>query len=216
MDIVENDRTPLIAISTSALAAAIERLFDEDAVAVPFLSREWRARLLDEARTLSFRRARPTVGEGDRTVRQDFDICMTIPDESSLHELRRTTALMLDAALAMIDPCPLDHALRFNDIVVQRYRSGSSGISPHRDHLRYVDLVALLPLSGESRFYVCTSRSGMGARDVPSHPGDLILMRAPGFCGRKDRPFHGVSDIEGERYSVGLRHDATKVDREAI
>ena len=32
-------------------------------------------------------------------------------------------------------------------------------------------------------------------------------MRAPGFHGRKDRPFHFLDGITVERYSLGMRYD---------
>ena len=50
-------------------------------------------------------------------------------------------------------------------------------------------------------------RSGRGAREVPCPPGDLLLMRAPGFAGRRDRPFHYLSDVTQARLTLGLRHD---------
>ena len=77
--------------------------------------------------------------------------------------------------------------------------------------MRYTGLVALIQLSGNGRFFVSDTRSGSGAREVAWRPGDLLLMRAPGFAGRKDRPFHYLSDIASERYSIGLRHDTQPV-----
>jgi hypothetical protein len=32
-------------------------------------------------------------------------------------------------------------------------------------------------------------------------------MRAPGFAGRRDRPFHYLSDVTQTRLALGLRHD---------
>lgn len=64
-------------------------------------------------------------------------------------------------------------------------------------------------LGGAGRFLICGDRSGSGAREIPFAPGDLLLMRAPGFQGRGDRPFHAVRDITAGRYILGLRHDAS-------
>jgi hypothetical protein len=36
-------------------------------------------------------------------------------------------------------------------------------------------------------------------------------MRAPGFQGSKERPFHYLADIQSTRYVFGLRHDQTKL-----
>jgi hypothetical protein len=32
-------------------------------------------------------------------------------------------------------------------------------------------------------------------------------MRAPGFAGRRDRPFHFLRDVTQARLALGLRHD---------
>lgn len=209
-----NDRLGTSFVATpDILAAVIRRLADEDAVATPFLDVASRDRILEDVRELPYRQARPIVGEGERIVRQDFDICMSIPEAHPLQTLLGSVGEALEVALSSIRPRPLAHPLRFNDLVVQRYKRGSSGISPHRDHARYVDLVALMPIGGDGRFYVCKSRDGAGAREVAAGPGDLILMRAPGLYGRTDRPFHGLRDISAERYSVGLRRDQTREDK---
>jgi hypothetical protein len=213
MELDERTIAASIIAAPASLASAIKRLANEDAVALRYLDEKARAGLLAEARALPYRTARPVVGEGARVVRQDFDICMAIPEDSLLHTLRRATSDVLEAALTLIEPRPLDHALCLNDIVVQRYAPGSAGISPHRDHLRYVGLVALLPLAGNGRFYVCASREGADAHEVPAVPGDLILMRAPGLHGRTDRPFHELRAVTAERYSIGLRHDSMPNDR---
>ena len=41
--------------------------------------------------------------------------------------------------------------------------------------------------------------------------GGLILMRAPGFAGLRDRPFHMLSDIQETRIGVGIRQDIEKL-----
>jgi hypothetical protein len=208
MALLDEDMTAAIVAPLEALATAISRLEREDAAALPFLAPGACETLLRLACALDYRRARPEVGEGARLVRQDFDICSSLPAESPLFALMRATAAALNAALARIVPPPLPEKLILNDLVVQRYAPGSSGISPHRDHIRYVGIVALLQLNGAGRFYVCDDRAGTGARDVPASPGDLILMRAPGLFGRTDRPFHALRDISAERYSVGMRQDS--------
>ncbi len=205
----KNTGAVAIVATTDALTAAIGRLAESDATVVPFLTGAARRALLAETQALPYRIARPVVGEGAHAVRQDFEICTAIPADSPLHALRRVTSDALESALARFDPRPLDHALVLNDLVVQRYATGSAGISPHRDHKRYVGLVALVPLSGSGQFAVCADRSGANAREVSAHLGDLLLMRAPGLFCRMDRPYHLLRDITAERYSVGLRQDST-------
>ncbi|MBT3170108.1 MAG: hypothetical protein HOM52_16585 [Rhodospirillaceae bacterium] len=186
----------------------LSRLAAEDVACLPLLPEPELAPLLDAARGLSYRTARGEVGAGARAVRQDFDICMAPPRPGPLWGLVARVEKFLGKAFAENRPALLDGPLILNDLVVQHYQAGSSGITAHRDHVRYTGLVALILLSGEGgRFFACTERSGEGAREIIWRPGNLLLMRAPGFAGRNDRPFHYLSDVTTERYSIGLRHD---------
>lgn len=185
----------------------IARLGREDAVSLPLLTEAWRRRLLDEAQTLSFEAAAPIVGEGERIVRQEFTYCTGFPRESAFRETAGALERLVNLALARLNPPPLAPFFPFNDLILQRYPPGSIGITPHRDHLRYVGLIAILILSGQARFAICSDRSGWLAREIAAAPGDLLLMRAPGFEGRRDRPFHFVADVAALRYSFGVRHD---------
>ena len=153
------------------------------------------------------------VGEGERSVWQDFEICMTFPERSIFRDFARVLEVMTNQALALMPEPPLAQ-VRYNDLAVQRYRPGSRGITPHRDHIRYQGLVALVILTGEARFYTCADRSGADAREIPSPPGCLLLMRAPGYAGAKTRPFHMLKDVASYRVSLGLRFD-TRADQAA-
>ena len=188
------------------LAAAIARLPDEDAVSLPLLGDGGRLPLLEAAKSLPYRPARPLVGEGARLVRQDFALSVTFSDDSPFRRFAAALEGLLRRALGRLSPALL-HDIRLNDLIVQHYRPGAAGITPHRDHVRYEGLVALVNLAGRARFCVCADRSGHDARALEDGPGVLLLMRAPGFAGRRDRPFHFLEDIGEERYSLGLRHD---------
>ena len=104
---------------------------------------------------------------------------------------------------------PLDYPFVINDFIVQRYLPGRKGITPHRDHVRYRGLVAIIVLGGTGSFWICSNRKGAGRCDIPAPPGSLLLMRAPDFAGRTDRPFHALSEITETRYSFGMRHDVS-------
>ena len=67
--------------------------------------------------------------------------------------------------------------------------------------------MAIVTLAGRASFFLCADRSGRDAREVPIPPGSLLLMRAPGFAGRRDRPFHMLSEVSETRIALGLRHD---------
>jgi len=189
------------------LAAGLDRLRSENAVSLPLLGEIDRQALARQAGHLAYRRATPKIGEGERAVRQDFELCMSIAKGSPFHDLATDLERRVARALHRLEPPPLAAPPRFNDLIVQRYAPGSRGITPHRDHLRYRDLVAIVNLAGRARFILCADRGGQGAREVPIPPGSLLLMRAPGFDARPDRPFHMLSEITETRIALGLRHD---------
>jgi hypothetical protein len=197
------------------IAAALARLAAEDAVSLPLLGPEACAPLVAAAEALSYRQARPVVGEGERQVLQDFEICMNPEPMTPFHDLAKALEDLVARGLARLDPPPLPAPPPLNDLVVQCYPVGSRGITPHRDHLRYRDLVALVNLAGRARFFICADRSGRDAREIPLPPGSVLLMRAPGFAGRSDRPFHMLSEVTETRISLGLRHDVQKVEAAA-
>ena len=190
------------------MAAALERVAREDAAVVPLLAPAECQELVDAGAELAFRSAKPVIGEGERAVYQDFDICLSIPPAHRLWQLTGAVERLIAAALGTMDRPPLE-ALPLNDLVLQRYPPGARGITPHRDHVRYVGLVVIVQMSGDGRFGLCADRSGAGARVLDAGPGDGILMRAPGFGGSKDRPFHFLDGITVERYSLGIRSDRT-------
>lgn len=190
----------------AGLAAAMARLRSEDATALPVLADRARQRLAAEAARLTFRRARPIVGNGERAVYQDFELTFDICRDGALARAAAALERLINAGLARMRPPPCP-PVSFNDRVVQRYAPGCRGITPHRDHLRYVSLVAILVMAGRGCFRLCADRSGRGAREVPAPPGSLLLMRAPGFAGGDRRPFHMLDEVTAERLTLGLRQD---------
>lgn len=195
------------AATPAAVASTIERLAVEDAASLPLLDLPARRRLTAATARLSFRPATPVIGAGANAVHQQFELCMTFPPASLFVSFASALERLVDAALACLSPPPVDRPFRFNDLIVQRYAPGGLGITAHRDHLRYEGLIAVIPLSGAARFFVCADRGGHAAREVPAPPGSLVLMRGPGYAGRRDRPFHFVQDVTRRRLSLGLRYD---------
>ena len=191
-----------------AMGAALEGVVREDAAVVPLLAPDECQEFIDTSADLSYRSAKPVIGEGERAVYQDFDICLSIPEPHPLWQLTQAVERLIAAALGTMAEPPLE-TLPLNDLVLQRYPPGARGITPHRDHVRYVGLVVIVQMSGDGRFGLCTDRSGAGARVLDAAPGDGILMRAPGFGGSKHRPFHFLDGITVERYSLGMRSDKT-------
>ena len=200
---------PYLTTDTNATIELITNVVAEDAASAPMVDANGLSLLLEAATDLSFRKAREEIHVNENTiVRQDFELCYDIPSDGAFWYYATAMECHLNKALAQMSSPPLVPSLHLNDLVLQRYAAGSQGITPHRDHVRYQSLVVLLVLSGHGRYYICSDREGNGAHEIPAPAGHVILMRAPGFASRKDRPFHFLSDITSERYSFGIRYDA--------
>lgn len=185
----------------------LDRLEREDAVAVPALTPDYRAWLLQEAHAAPFREARAVVGRGERLVRQRMGVHNGFGFDSRFHDLTRHYQAAWDAWLASVADYPFDSRLIFNDMMLQVYETGETGITPHMDRTSYRNLICLFVLEGRGRFGVCDDRSGRGARIIAHEPGDVVLTRAPGFRGSDHRPFHFLDRITERRYVFGLRHE---------
>ena len=185
----------------------LDRLEREDAIAVPALTAEYRAWLLEEAHAARYREARPVVGRGERLVRQRMGVHDGFGRRSRFRDLTRHYQRVWDGWLAEVPECPFESRLVFNDLMLQVYEPGETGITPHMDRTSYRNLICLFVLEGRGRFGICEDRSGRGARIIAHEPGDVVLTRAPGFRGSDDRPFHFLDRITERRYVFGLRHE---------
>ena len=89
-----------------------------------------------------------------------------------------------------------------------RYRGSAAGIGPHQDGKNYLLVVAVFTIRGRAPFSVVTDRTGHHVVDRwTTRPGDLCLLRGPGFAGHDDgRPWHCVGGPgPGERLALVLR-----------
>lgn len=183
----------------------LDRLLAVGAVSVRLLDESFRLALLQEAMNYPYRPEEEIVGSGDKMVRQQMGSFETFPEDSRFFLLKDSFQSLLETNLARLETYPFETPLNFNSMVLQKYEPGSVGITPHRDHLSYINLVCVFNIGGWGRFFLCADRSGRNAREISAAPGTVILMRSPGFLGLKDRLFHYVSDIEETRYTFGLR-----------
>ena len=184
----------------------LEGLWFLGATSVRILDEDFRAALLKEAGDYVYEPEEELVGSGDRLVRQQVSSFRGFPDGSRYVMLRNSFQDLLELRLAELGSYPFETSLSFDSMVLQRYQEGSIGITPHKDGLSYINLVCVFVVGGRGRFYVCSDRSGRGAREIDASPGNVILMRAPGLFGPEDnRPFHFVTDIKETRYTFGLR-----------
>lgn len=183
----------------SVFGATSARILDED----------FRVALLEEAEGYNYKPEDEIVGSRDKIVNQQVSSFDQFSDRSNYILLKDSWKELLEWRLTEFESHPFESALSFDSMVLQRYERGSMGISPHRDGLRYINLVCVFVIGGRGRFYVCSDRSGRDAREIDAAAGNVILMRAPGLFGPEDsRPFHYVADIKETRYSLGLRQTA--------
>src|SRR5882724_7932060 len=121
--------SPWMTTESETLAASLQTCIVEGAAATRLLSEEGRRLLLAAAENLSWRPARPVIGEGERRVYQDFELTLQFPAGSSY----RAAAISIEAAIAAaatrISPNPMPDGFRFNDLILQRYAGGSRGIT---------------------------------------------------------------------------------------
>jgi len=204
----ERWRTENFVVTAPELAENLRNLSRLNALSTKLLSEDQRLALLSACDDLTYRDATPVVGEGENKVFQDFALCMDFKCESPFRSAANALTLLVQQANAMIAPACLPATFGFNDLIVQRYDENSTGMSPHRDHIRYTHLVALVVLNGKADFSICDDRSGTNSRTIESRPGDVIFMLAPGFADEQIRPLHQVKNIIGPRHSFGLRLDS--------
>ncbi len=187
----------------------LARLFDcvrrVGAASTTVLEENFRQSLLREAERYRYKPEQEIIGSGDRVVRQQLSSVEGFADASEYILLKDAFQTLVDRSLAISRLQPFKISLRFNSMALQKYEDGSLGITPHRDNIEYVNLICIFLIGGGGRFYVCKNRSGAAPIQIPAQPGDVILMRGPGFSGMSDRPFHYINDIQRTRYSFGLR-----------
>lgn len=183
----------------------LDGLESTGAASSAILNEDFRKCLIDEAESYDYRPEDEIVGSGDRIVRQQVESFVNFRGESKYILLRRQFQKLLDGMFRDLDVYPFDTPLNLNTMALQKYTKGSIGITPHRDGLRYINLVCIFIIGGTGRFFVCADRFGRGSREIYTSPGRVVILRAPGFMGSGDRPFHFVTDIQETRYTFGLR-----------
>ena len=193
-----------------SFAAALEEVARCGASRLPDVLRsDAQAELVAALKTANFERAPERVGD----VQQDFDL-LVIKSRATHRDLKLSPLLALcdEYAALLRAQAQLLHApwladFAPTDIYVQQYRTGSRGITPHRDNRRFAKLISIFSLGDPAEFRLCRDREGTALKRYRLASGDLLLLRAPGFAGRPSgRPLHAVSGPKGAmRYSITLR-----------
>lgn len=188
----------------------IDLVDSNDAVSVKLLKQYFLHELLQEAKRYSYTPEEEYVGSGNKQVIQQMETFKDFKKDSLYVVLAYLFQMLLDYKLSGISTYPFESKLEFNSYELIRYKKGSRGITPHRDGLRYRNLICIFNIAGSGRFFTCEDRAGTNPVEFDTSPGNVIIMRAPGFMNSDRRPFHFVRDITEERYVFVLRQDSKK------
>ena len=211
---INSTKTSLLASRLDLLevSSSISTLPWVGAVACPCLDVPEANALVSLVDQLEYRPAKAITGSDKAPVYQDFDLCYDVPSGHRLWEFAQVLEQALTSALAGAEVDSECYPLRLNDLIVQRYPPGCAGITPHRDHVRYGFLIAIILLTGDGYFGICDDRQGNESREIDFKPGDLLLMGGPGLIPNFRRPFHFVNGVTDWRRTIGLRYDTHKSD----
>ena len=211
---INSTKTSVLASRLDLLevSSSISTLPWTGAVACPCLDVPEANALVSLVDQLEYRPAKAITGSDKAPVYQDFDLCYDVPSGHRLWEFAQVLEQALTSALAGAEVDSAGYPLRLNDLIVQRYPPGCTGITPHRDHVRYGFLIAIILLTGDGHFGVCHDRQGNDSREIDFKPGDLLLMGGPGLVPNFTRPFHYVNGVTDSRRTIGLRYDTHKSD----
>ena len=174
---------------------------------IQFLSKNAVSKLLNQVSKLKFKQAKTLTGN---QVSQDFEISFPVKRVHYLNSLASSLELLFLNSLKRMKypPCK---SPKFNDIAAQKYLSGSKGISPHRDHIKYSGIIVLLNLHGNSRLGICDNRLGKNAKTINDYPGRIVILPGSKFLSKNGndlRPLHFVDRIKSERISIGFRYNS--------
>ena len=175
-------------------------------ISLKFISNDFLLKLIKQVSTFEYRKAKPIVGN---SVSQDFEVCFPAPKIGCIEILSNAIENLFIKSTKLIKNPPIQK-VQFNDIAIQKYLPYSSGISPHKDHKKYISVIIIVTLSGKSKFYLCQNRDGRNAQVVDDTPGNIVILPATGFKMINNnfvRPIHFVSDITDGRLSIGLRQN---------
>ena len=175
-------------------------------ISLKFISNDFLLKLIKQVSTFEYRKAKPVVGN---SVSQDFEVCFPAPKIGCIEILSNAIENLFIKSTKLIKNPPIQK-VQLNDIAIQKYLPYSSGISPHKDHKKYISVIIIVTLSGKSKFYLCQNRDGRNAQVVDDTPGNIVILPATGFKMINNnfvRPIHFVSDITDGRLSIGLRQN---------
>lgn len=175
----------------------------------------WRSALVGEVAGREFIPVPEQVGE----VRQRAEELAVLVKDTTLPVTASLAAAVDRAVVSGTAGIEGLSCYRPNEATYQRYRGPDAGITPHRDFRHHLLLVVIFTLAGRAAFRIVSDRAGNEELAAwQTEPGDLCLLRAPGFDGEPDgRPLHAVGPpLDDERLSLAFRMTATASDPENL
>ncbi|MEI6864065.1 MAG: hypothetical protein WCK46_01700 [Candidatus Adlerbacteria bacterium] len=189
-----------------ALENCVEDIKKYGAGTVPdFLKPDVRCNLLLELSQHAM--VRQPAEWGPHKVKQALKMVGLLPDGSMFLQVRDELAEWLNDKFSTVFPNHLSRPLCFTEMSVQTYDPGPVGVEPHYDGVSVINLIALLVLEGNGQFCTCEDRVGTITHPIRNEPGDLLLMRGPGFLGSPQQVLHRINNIAVKRTVVVFRHD---------
>lgn len=190
------------------LEGVLAELVNHGATSVPMLPEARREKLLAEALAKSYvEREKQIKASG---VQQELSGCDDFMADDVFSCLRDDFTELLRLKFTQSNYRLTEvfcHPFNFNDMALQKYPPGSLGITPHRDGKSSVNLIVIFLLGGEGRFAICDNRDGLNPQYLDTTPGNVIMMRGPGFMGSTHQPFHFVSHVNTEQVTFGMRQN---------
>jgi hypothetical protein len=172
--------------------------------AMPILPEARRLALLAEAETYQYVRQPEEVSSGK--VREQVSSVEELPRTSLFQRLKEdfSDLIRFKLGVELVRYFPI-YPFNFTELSLQLYETGSIGITPHLDGLSMLNLICIFTLTGQAKFALCDDRAGTNPHYLDTTPGNVTLLRSPGFEGSNFQPFHFVSDVTERRIVFGLR-----------
>lgn len=184
------------------LKEILEKLEKEGGVSFFILPDSYRKTLLEEAESYEYHKQPEVVGP--HKVREQLSSVKSFKEDSLFLRLKDDFQKIINHQIKDLENY-FNPPLVFNEMSLQLYEKDSIGITPHMDGLSIKNIICIFILAGKARVALCDDREGNNARDLDTTPGNVILLRAPGFLDSDFRPFHFVSDVSERRIIFGLR-----------
>ncbi|MEK9157601.1 MAG: dihydroneopterin aldolase [Patescibacteria group bacterium] len=184
----------------------VENICIDGGASIPIIPEFRRVELLEEAYSHTYN-PQPEVLSGG-LVREQLSSVTDFPADSLFHQLRNDFTELLIRKLGTLTTKDIfSTPLRLDELSLQKYEAGSIGITPHKDGKSRLNLICVFILAGTSEFAICEDRGGNNPKFLSTSPGNVILLRGPGFFHSTFQPFHFVRNITEQRIVFGLRQN---------